>query len=343
VLPSPVREQADRFAARQRALALAAVALLAEDPAAEEAIAEPAEWRDLVADRGPDLLALQMAAAAEADSYLTATLQAQRADAAAVGTVNAGGFADLTDGGGSWLRLLVFAPPSAYRDALDKRVGPVQAGIHGRLVATSAVLTGMQDTQRAAVQSGMHARRDIGGYVRHLRNPSCARCVLLAGRVYRSATPFRRHKRCDCVHVPMSEAAGSGWEVDPAAYFRQLSQADQVRVFGQAGAEAIRAGADISQVVNARAGIETVTAFGRELTITRTGTTRRALFGGYQIDADGTLRRRPDSELQRLPGSRYRTAIPPRLMPEQIFALAEEFGWSRDEVLAQLRRFAYIV
>lgn len=42
---------------------------------------------------------------------------------------------------------------------------------------------------------------------------------------------------------------------DPRAYFATLDEAEQNRIFTNAGAEAIRDGADIGRVVNARRGM----------------------------------------------------------------------------------------
>lgn len=292
-------------------------------------ISSPTGWRDAVATIAQQLLALQVAAAALADPFLDQVLHAQGADPAADAHVNAEGFADLTDGAGSWMRLLIFAPNSVDRPAK-------------RLLATSIVANGMQDTARGAVQAGMQARPAVQSYVRMLNAPSCSRCAVLAGRVYHSMTAFDRHPRCDCINVPAAKSTPD-WTTSPAMYFRSLTPDQQDTVFGVAGARAIRDGADIGQVVNAYSGVTTMRAFGREVQATTVGTTRRALFGGYEILPDGTLRRRPDSELRKVPGRRYRTTTVPRLLPDEIYRLADEFGWDRTEVTRQLRRFAYLI
>jgi hypothetical protein len=91
-------------------------------------------------------------------------------------------------------------------------------------------------------------------------------------------------------------------------------------LFTKAGAEAIRHGADMAQVVNARQGITTATAFGQQVRATTVGTTSRGLAG------------------QRLAGTGL-----PRLLPDEIFLQAERLGWDRAKVLNELKRFAYIV
>lgn len=271
----------------------------------------PEVWRDSIQAVGNRLLLLQVLAASYADAYLNDILEAQNADGDSEGRVNPQAFADLTDGGGSWLQALVYAPNS---------VRPSSGGDWSRFgfVANSIVKTGLGDTARSAVQSGMQARPSVIAYVRMLRGTSCARCAILAGRRYKSAVAFNRHKRCDCIHVPAAEDADD-WTTDPDVYFRSLSIADQDRLFTKSGAEAIRRGADMNQVVNARQGITVAQAFGQTVQATTVGTTSRGLAG------------------QRLQGRK------PRLLPDEIFLQAERLGWDRAETLRQLRRFAYVL
>ncbi|MDQ3786267.1 MAG: hypothetical protein M3422_03370 [Actinomycetota bacterium] len=281
-------------------------------PAIQRGRRSPEAWRDAVQSLATRLWTLQVAAASYADAYLNDILDAQDADPVAEGRVNPQAFADLTDGGGSWLQALVFAPNS---------VRPDQGADWSRFgfVANSIVKTGLADTARAAVQSGMQARPAVTGYVRMLQGTSCARCAILAGRRYKSATAFDRHKRCDCIHIPAAEDATDDWTTDSNEYFQSLSREEQDRLFTKAGAEAIRMGADMAQVVNARQGITVAQAFGQTVQATTVGTTSRGLAG------------------QRLQGRI------PRLLPDEIFLQAERLGWDRAETLRQLRRFAYVV
>jgi hypothetical protein len=310
--PRRVADTARAYADETQALTDAAVRTT-ELLAADRIARDPARWRDAVADQAPNLLVLQQAAVQAADPYLTAVLEAQNADPAADGAVDPAGFVDMTDGGGSWMRNLIYAPPSAWRDAIRDGVGTTMAGQRARFVAGSVVLSGMQDAARSAVSTSMFTRRRVKRYVRALRGKSCARCVILAGRLY-YVSAFQRHPRCDCYMIPAAEDSPGDWATDPSVYFDGLTDDEQNTVFGGAGAEAIRLGADMAQVVNARDGITTV----QGLAVTTTGTTRRGLAG------------------QRLQGA-------PRLMPDEIFQLADAQGWDRAEVLRQLRRFAYVV
>jgi len=140
---------------------------------------------------------------------------------------------------------------------------------------------------------------------------------------------------CDCIHLPTTLIArnqGHRGFIDPNAYFNSLSRAEQDRVFTAAGARAIREGADMGQVVNARRGMYTATAYGRALRATREATTTRGSFYRRERARDIARGRVPANI-----GRSYRLTSP-RLMPEEIFELAE----SRDEAIAMLKRFGYL-
>jgi hypothetical protein len=311
MLPPSLSKVGVHFGDLQAAIVADALSLL--DQALRRGRSSPEAWRDAVQSIGTRLLTLQVRSATYADAYLNDILKAQGANLAAEGKVNPQAWADLTDGGGSWLQGLVFAPNSV-------RLPGVDWWTRFQFVAGSIVKTGLGDTARGAVQAGMHARPAVKGYVRMLRGTSCARCAILAGRHYRSAVAFKRHKRCDCVNVPVAEDHGGDWTTNPKDYFESLDTADQNRLFTTAGAEAIRHGADMAQVVNARQGITTASAFGQTVQATTVGTTQSGLAG------------------QRLAGTGL-----PRLLPDEIFLQAERLGWDRAKVLDELKRFAYIV
>ena len=124
------------------------------------------------------------------------------------------------------------------------------------------VVTQLQDVARAAGGAATANSYGAQGYVRMLNPPSCSRCAILAGRFYRWNDGFLRHPKCDCRHIPSTEALSGDLRLDPNAYFESLAPAEQSRIFTNAGAKAIRDGADIGQVVNARRGMS-VGAFER--------------------------------------------------------------------------------
>lgn len=311
-------------------------------------ISSDEQWRNHILRVGQQLLLLQVAAAAQSEPYLDEVLRAQGASTAAQATVNPRAFADQTDGGGSWLRRLIYVPLAVLAEAVAAGVGLGPARTRARYVSSAIALNGVQDTGRAAITTAMTTRPAAKFYVRMLNGKTCARCAILAGRRYR-VSAFRRHPRCDCFMIPAAEDYADDWTTDPAAYFRSLSRADQDQTFTAAGAEAIRLGGvrevGMNQVVNAYDGVTVVSAYGRDVRATLSGTSVRGLYGGYEVQEDGSLRKRPVSQTERRPSGRrtLRYATAPRLLPDEIFSLAEAEGWSREETLRQLRRFAYVV
>lgn len=180
---------------------------------------------------------------------------------------------------------------------------------------TTAVGTLLSDTARQseALHSGV---RPVTGYVRMLNAPSCSRCVVLAGKFYRRNTGFQRHPKCDCRHIPSTESIAGDMTVDPIAYFDSLTKAEQDKTFGATGGEALRSGANMNQVVNARRGMQTSQIGGRKILTTTEGTTRR----GFAYQTLGVSR----STDVKSAGQRYSRAVRPRLMPETISQIATD-------------------
>lgn len=182
------------------------------------------------------------------------------------------------------------------------------------------------DAGRIADMAGMIARPRVVSYVRVVHLPACARCIILAGREYSLSDGFLRHPRCDCTLAP--RRPGDTWSLPhPDDLFQQMTPQQQRKTFGVAGAEAITAGADVAQVVNARRGMTTVTRYGREVQATHEGTTRRGLYGSRA------------RKFEKVPGQRYARAKTPRLMPEEIYRLADD----REHAIRLLKRNGYIV
>ncbi len=174
-------------------------------------------------------------------------------------------------------------------------------------------------------------------YVRVLVPPSCDRCTILAGRVYRSAEAFPRHPRCDCQHWPVGsedEARAAGLILDPEEAFekgqvggyRTMPDGSQrfVPSLSKADAQAIRDGADMAKVVNAKRGGGTRPAgmtnaisaklFGRTVKATTDGTTVRAAW------------------------RKAHPNLPVRLRPESIYEHAKD----RDDAIRLLKLYGYI-
>ncbi|HET8538115.1 MAG TPA: hypothetical protein VFL73_13150, partial [Solirubrobacteraceae bacterium] len=103
-----------------------------------------------------------------------------------------------------------------------------------RLVATL-----VQDAGRTASAVDLATRPAVTGYVRVLSGSSCARCAILAGRVYRYSQGFQRHPQCDCTMQPTTMHLGRGYTTDPEEAFRQ----GRIRGLSRADTRAINEGA----------------------------------------------------------------------------------------------------
>jgi len=223
--------------------------------------------------------------------------------------------------------------------------------IQGGLTLQEAMLGGLVQLQRIAASEvadagrgaagvAMAANRTVTGYVRAVRAGACARCVILAGRWYRYNADFQRHKRCQCYGVPATKAR-PGRHTDPMGFFNGLSRAEQDRRFGVGGAEAIRSGGDINQVVNAGRSTQTLDAYGQKVVATLEGTTRKGTFYQQMLreaeQRTGQQFARVGADVEQgLPRFHLRT---PRLTPGEIYRLAED----RDELIRMLKRFAYLL
>lgn len=262
---------------------------------------------------------------------------------------------------GRTLDSLLRTPVGVMANRLDSGATFVDSLESGRASLERIAHTQIADTARAAAGVDIASRPGVG-WVRMLNPPSCSRCTVLAGRVYRWNAGFDRHPRCDCVHVATSAAAArrEGLVDDPKTYFNSLSKKEQDRIFTKDGAQAIRDGADVGQVVNARRGMSTVArdqfgnrrgrlaatkVFGQDVFTTLEGTTTRGLAGKRLIAEGGRLSGQSAETVRRISRdgtvertvTRQRVQIP-RLMPESIYALAKD----RADAIRLLRRFGYI-
>lgn len=142
------------------------------------------------------------------------------------------------------------------KDAMAAGVAVREALATGGRWLDMAVHTQVADAARGAAGVAITSRPTVG-YVRMLNPPSCSRCAVLAGKKFYKNAGFERHPRCDCRHVPCTEDVADDLRTDPKAYFDSLDEAEQNRIFTNAGAQAIRDGADMGRVVNARRGMNT--------------------------------------------------------------------------------------
>lgn len=77
------------------------------------------------------------------------------------------------------------------------------------------IVSEVQDAGRSASQVEIVAAPDWQNYVRMLTPPSCARCTILAGRIYRDLEAFQRHPQCfpagTIVSGPAARGAARRW------------------------------------------------------------------------------------------------------------------------------------
>lgn len=293
-------------------------------------------WRTYVGPQTVQTVTLaQLASAAAADGYVDDVVSAEGATGARAAGVRASAFAGVAADGRS-LEDLLYLPVITTKEQIAGGLDVEEALLTGLRQILRMASSEVAQAGRGAVGASQVGLRTIQGYVRVVQPPACARCIILAGKEYGWNRGFQRHPRCDCVHLPTTLVArGHGHQrqgfIDPGDYFHGLSRAEQDRVFGAAGARAVRDGGDINAIVNARRGMYTADAYGRRVAATREGVTRRGAY--YQQERRRAIAagRTPSS------GRGFRLTAP-RLLPEEIYRLAE----SRDEAIAMLRRFGYL-
>jgi hypothetical protein len=260
-------------------------------------------WRRLLGEPLAYLAVAQLQAAESADRYVTQALAVQGATTVAEGAAVPRAFAGVASDGRR-LDTLLYQPVVRTLELIGAGAPPAQALAFGSLSLDMLVRTQIADAGRLATGVSIAARPRVG-YVRLLTPPSCSRCALLAGKYYRWSTGFQRHPKCDCIHIPAVESLASDLRTSPRGYFDSLSLAEQNRVFTHAGAQAIRDGADIGRVVNARRGMSSA------------GTTREL------------------ARTQRRAGVRGA-----RPTPEEIYRLS---AGDRDEAIRLLRLHGYLI
>jgi len=213
-------------------------------------------WGEVLEEFEPVVVGAQVRAASAGASYGAETLvQSSGEWRPPEGFVNPRAFAGVT-GTGQAMRAALTAPAVAAVTRISQGLPAGDALKSGKGLLDRLLRTSVADSSRVAAGVDAASRAGVG-YIRMINPPSCQDCVLLAGRRYRWNQGFLRHPNCDCVHIPATEKALTAGEVeglmvDPYAYFESLSESEQDRVFGKGGAQAIRDGADINKVVNAR-------------------------------------------------------------------------------------------
>jgi len=250
---------------------------------------------------------------------------------------------------GRALRPLLYGAVTTTKTATGAGYSLERAAASGAAFLAAAVKTVIQDMGRQADMVASNAR-GFKHYTRAISPGACSRCAVLAG-IYSSAVAFPRHPNCKCVAVPVpddpNKRGSVGYEsVDD--YFDSLSRAEQNRIFTNAGAQAIRDGADPNQVVNARRGAAGIQYGSRDNQPQPPGRRLQRSMIGVRADGtplmvyttgEGSTRR---SSFRRQEGrlldeSRRTTRY--RLMPEQIYVMA---GNDPERARELLIRYGYI-
>lgn len=260
------------------------------------------------------MAAAQVSAAREADDYVTRILtELDYGPPIGESALNPQRFAGVD---GSGLPLDTLFAQSLIE--LDRQLDRDAADMLAALRATEPWIEGVTetvlgDTNRAAETVAAGQRPWIAGYIRAAEPGACSRCMILSGKFFMFNEGFRRHPRCRCTHIPAPDAKDASNALikaeSPESHFWSLTEEEQDKTFGEAGAQAIRDGADMAQVVNARRGMQRAQYAGQNVLTTTVGTTR---------------------------GPR-RNSI--RLMPESIMRIA---GDDADERIRLLRLHGYI-
>lgn len=231
-------------------------------------------WGSLLPDALAVLGTSQATAAASAGTYVDHALEAQGVSVDAAGRIAPAAFAGIASDGRPLASLLLQPSITALRQ-IEQGASPARALASGRFVLDLVTRTQVADAGRVAVGTAIAARPEVRGYVRMVVGKTCSRCLILAGRRYEWNQGFRRHPRCDCRHIPVADDVPGDISTDPRAYFDSLTPAAQDDLLGKSGAEAVRAGADMAAVVNARRGM--YTADGRQFTREAVGRRRRMM------------------------------------------------------------------
>lgn len=286
-----------------------------------------ASWARAIPQAFGLLSAGQFGAARASDRYVGAVLGEYGQRDAAAGQIRPEAFAGVASDGRE-LASLLYQPAIETLRLLGQGVAVDRAAAAGAVHLDMITRTQIADAGRTADGTAIAVRPALAGYIRMIVGDTCSRCVILAGRWYAWNEGFERHPRCDCRHIPMAESVPGDIAVDPDAYFASLSEPEQDELLGKAGADAVRNGADITAVVNARRGMATA------------GVTRTRTNAAGQV-VNETIRRQSTTQVfgrQVFITTEAASRKRPRLMPEQIFRDARD----RDDAVRLLRLHGYV-
>ncbi|WP_234914456.1 hypothetical protein [Corynebacterium belfantii] len=298
---------------------------------------DPSAWFEIYAEEFTKRVTeAQLEAANVAIDSVDTALALQDYDGIPLGHAAPEAFAGIT-GSGQPIMGLAYAQGLRITEAIDNGATEVERAKlwkYSGQVLQMATQTAISDASRTAKLTNLIARPRTT-WVRIVRPPCCARCAILAGKRGGAGLGFQRHPGCDCDAIPISEETSDMhklWIFDVDKYFAQLSEKDQNKIFTIAGAQAIRDGADPSQVINARRGMKVAAdRFGKRTVMTSEGTAKRGWASMY-------LRQQYDAKMSKQ--GRYMRTDRPRLMPEEIYKIA---GGDRDIAVSLLHKNGFLL
>lgn len=297
------------------------------------------EWQQMTpwldnswAHVGPRMTSLvtagQLRAASRVDSSFTEILSEQGLSPKADLKVNPAGLVGVaSDGRG--LESLLYQSLVHAGIALNLGKPAALALSDGWDFLEGAISTQVADAYRVASSVQTLVTPSTTRSARVVNPGACSRCIVLAGSISYSLEAFKRHPKCRCINVPTNGLNAGDVGTDPLDYFNSLTEAQQDHTFTRDGAQAIRDGADIGQVVNARRGM-TTTADGRK--ITSEGMTRRG-YAHHVMGQNPNWRQQVGNST-----TRFRVKAQ-RLMPEQIYKIAG----NQAEAKRLLKAYGYLV
>ena len=301
----PVVEPAAAYYTAQAAVAAQAASTAAAAWSSLNLAAIDAAWAQVRDAILTALVAGQVRAAVTGQVFVDATVAAAGLEPRPVARIPAAGFAGRSAAGTPLVGAVDTAPVVVKRGIAAGRTVEDAAAAGGALVE-HIVRTEVADAGRGSAEAAIRLEPQIVGWERYVNLPACGRCIILAGRVYRRSEAFLRHPSCDCSHRPLtSREARDDTEQEPSQLFRDLTREQQDRIFTADGARAIRSGADLSQVVNARRGMS---APGDPFTTAGTGRARGGRTRASRLSPQGCARMAGDDDalyLRLLERNRY--------------------------------------
>lgn len=278
-------------------------------------------WKLLVPSLLQLIMTSQVEAAVASTPYVDEAVRVQGGGEPAIGEILPFALPGWASDGRP-LDSLLLSPAFTAIDALNKGATVSRALSFGLAHSQMIAATQVSDAYRNAATI-TSTTRQVTRYVRAITPPSCSRCIILAGADQFWKTDFKRHPRCNCISVPVVGDPREDLITDPKAYFENLSQAQQDRIFTKAGAQAIRDGADMARVVNARRKASGMSgaAEGQRRSLRRRDVFGQDLFTTAELTARG---------------SRGQQLV--RLMPESIYEIAKD----QAEAVRLLKLHKYI-